>query len=223
MVRGVEVHQQTQESALSGPVWPHEPDFVAPIDRARQVAQYGVISKRLADLAADDDFMTLTTAGGEVELHLGLVGGGLFHPLQAGQHFLTALRLAGFLPGDIAPDKLLLALNLCLLLFIGFALLCTLYRPGLHVGRIVAHVALQMVAVELDNFLHRPIEKIAVVGHHDHGARIGAQGAFEPFRGRNVEMVRRLIEQEQIWFLQEDTRQCRHVFLSATELGDRFV
>ena len=96
-----------------------------------------MISKRLADLAADDDLMTLTTAGGEVELHLGLVGGGLLHPLQAGQHFLPALRLTGFLPGDVAPDELLLALNLCLLLVVGFALLFTLYCPGLHVGRIV--------------------------------------------------------------------------------------
>jgi hypothetical protein len=40
---------------------------------------------------------------------------------------------------------------------------------------------------------------------------------------RNIEMVRGLIEQEQVWFLQEHARQCRHVFLSAAELWYRFV
>jgi hypothetical protein len=52
-------------------------------------------------------------------------------------------------------------------------LLFEVRRPRLDVGRIVAYVVLHVVVVDLDNFLDRTVQKIAVVGHHDDGPRIG--------------------------------------------------
>ena len=49
---------------------------------------------------------------------------------------------------------------------------------------------------DLDNLLHRHIEKIAVVRYQDHGVGIVAQILFQPVTGFEVEVVGRLVQQQ---------------------------
>jgi hypothetical protein len=67
------------------------------------------------------------------------------------------------------------------------------------------------------------VEKITVVRDDDRRAFPLRQIPFEPFNGFDVEMIGRLIEQEQIWIRQQQTRQMRARALSAREVIERHV
>src|SRR5258706_194877 len=51
------------------------------------------------------------------------------------------------------------------------------------------------------------VEEVAVVGHRDHRGRILLQEALEPGHGFGIEVVGRLVEQQQVGTLKEETAQ----------------
>ncbi len=95
-------------------------------------------------------------------------------------------------------DPLLLARErlLARLLLAAFLLepLLLLHQPG----RIVALVGNALAAIELEDPAGDVVEEVAVVGDDQDRARIVAQMAFEPGHRLGVEMVGRLVEQQQL-------------------------
>ena len=74
---------------------------------------------------------------------------------------------------------------------------CLLLEPG----RIVALVGNAVAAIELEDPAGDVVEEVAVVGDDDHGARIVAQMLLQPGDALGVEMVGRLVEQQDVGLL----------------------
>ncbi len=136
---------------------------------------------------------------------------------------MTALRLLRLLCRHIAPNKILLAANLGLLQLISLALLLQPLGFNVDIGRISAGVLRQVMPLHLGDFRHRAVEEIAVVGDHHHRSWVGANKPFEPLRRRDIQVVGRLVEQQQIRRFQQHPRESSHVFLPATQPRRRLL
>ena len=55
-----------------------------------------------------------------------------------------------------------------------------------------------MAAVELQDPLRDVVEEVSVMGDRDDGARLGSQVLFEPLHAFDIEVVGRLVQQQQI-------------------------
>jgi len=70
--------------------------------------------------------------------------------------------------------------------------------PGNQVLAVVARILGKAAVPQFDNAPNHAIEEEPIMGHQDHGEGIVDQVFFQPVAGRQVEMVGRLIEQQQI-------------------------
>ena len=61
-----------------------------------------------------------------------------------------------------------------------------------------------MAAIEFENPAGDVVEEVAVVGDDEDGARIIAQMAFEPGHQFGVEVVGRLVEQQQLGLFEQE-------------------
>ena len=109
-------------------------------------------------------------------------------------------------------DPFLLALDhllarRILALFLGKAL-------GLlaEIGRVIALIGNAPAAIELENPARHIVEEVAVMGDDQDGARIVAQMMLEPVHAFGIEMVGRLVEQQQVGLAQQQLGQ-RHAAL----------
>ena len=74
--------------------------------------------------------------------------------------------------------------------------------------------------VELEDPAGDVVEEVAVVGDDQDGARIIAQMAFQPVHALGVEMVGRLVEQQQVGLVEQQLAQRDAAALAARQLGD---
>ena len=117
-------------------------------------------------------------------------------------------RLGFRLPGARrGGDPFLLARERALVRLLLAAFLLEPLLLLLQPGRVIALVGNAAAAVELENPAGDVVEEIAVVGDDQDGARIVAQMAFEPHHRLGVEMVGRLVEQQQVGLLQQQPAQ----------------
>jgi hypothetical protein len=65
---------------------------------------------------------------------------------------------------------------------------------------------------------HRAVQKPAVVADDQHGVRVAREVAFQPQRAFEVEIVRRLVEQQQVGLREQHARQ-RHAHPPAAREG----
>ncbi len=77
-----------------------------------------------------------------------------------------------------------------------------------------------MPAIELERPFGDVVEEVAVVGDHDHGARIVAQMMLEPGDALGVEMVGRLVEQEDVRLGEQQLAERHAPLLAARQLRD---
>ncbi len=63
---------------------------------------------------------------------------------------------------------------------------------------IIAAVDSELAALDVQDGVDRLVEQVAVVADHDHGSRIARDVLFQPERAFEVEIVGRLVEQEEI-------------------------
>ena len=57
---------------------------------------------------------------------------------------------------------------------------------------------LGLIRAEFPNVANDAVEDVAVMTDDDQGALPGAQGFFQPFDGRSVQMIGRFIQNEQV-------------------------
>ena len=91
---------------------------------------------------------------------------------------------------------------------------------GFEVGGVVALVGHAPAAVELEDPAGDVVEEVAVVGDDQHRAGEVAQVLFEPARGLGVEVVGRLVEQQQVGLAEQQRAERDAALLAARELGD---
>ena len=141
--------------------------------------------------------------------------------LEAIEALLAAAGLLGTLPGAEAANVFLFLGDEGLLLIVG-PLLGKL-AVGLEVGiaGIVAAVLLDLAIDHVEDFIDHGIEKIAVVRDH-HQRNVGhlVERGFQPVEHRQIEVIRRLIQQHQIRPLEQQPRELGPRFLPARKQLD---
>ena len=89
----------------------------------------------------------------------------------------------------------------------------------LEPGGVVALVGNAAAAIELEDPARHVVEEVAVVGDDQDRAGIVAQMAFEPVDRLGVEMVGRLVEQQQLRLFEQQPAERDAAALAAGELG----
>ena len=133
-------------------------------------------------------------------------------PIQSGAAALGLLTaLAGEVLGDVGPllgDERLVLLELP---FLG-------QRPAgfrLGVVGVVAGKARRLPPFDLDDSLAEPIEQVAIVRDHHRPALVGGEELLQPADRVDVEVVGRLVEQQQRLVFQQQLGECGPAALSA--------
>ena len=72
--------------------------------------------------------------------------------------------------------------------------------------------------IELEDPAGDVVEEVAVVGDDQNGARIIAQMAFQPVHALGIEMVGRLVEQQQVGRIEQQPAERDAAALAAGEL-----
>ena len=119
-------------------------------------------------------------------------------------------------PVELVLDRLLATVLLALLLTQPLGL-------GLEETRVIGIVGIITAAIELEHPGHDIVEEVAIVGDEDDVAGIIDQMAFEPRDAFGVEMVGRLVEQQDVGLFEQQLGQRDAATLAARERVDRTV
>ena len=140
-----------------------------------------------------------------------------FHPLQ---RLDAGLGLAGLgrLGFEAVDEGLHVGAGGVLLLLLGDELF-ELGAAG-RVERVVgALVEVELLAVEMQDRADRAVQQVAVVADDEHGVRIAGEEVLEPDRAFEVEIVGRLVQQQDVGAREEHARE-RHAHPPAAgEIG----
>ena len=142
----------------------------------------------------------------------------LLHPVE---ELLLAPGLAG-LP-RLRPVLLDKALELRPALGVRLGLAGELLFAGLfllYVLTVVAGVAGEPAAFELQDRARYGVEEVAVVGDDEHGGLRALDEVLQPLDGLEVEVVGRLVEQDEVGLLEQETGQGYAALLPARERPD---
>src|SRR5690606_21110650 len=143
-----------------------------------------------------------------------------FEPVESR---LPAAGFPGALSGPKSADKLLGLLDELLLLLVLLPMPSSPLLAEFQVAGVRSGIVLDTAEGEIERAGGDPVEKIAVVRNNQAGAAPTSQEVFEPVEHRKIEMVGRLIEQQQIRVRQKRLGQRDTGFLSAAELFDWLV
>ena len=190
--------QQAQQGALADPVVTHQPDAVAPHDLQVQAIDQRPGAEPETDVLGLDDLaagqLRLADADARRPGPADTLSGNLAHglecpdaPLVAGSTGLDALADPGLLLRQLAIE-------------LGVASILVLDRLGLapQVLVIVAGPAHQLTPVYLDDTRGQPLQEGAVVRDEQHRAGPVGDTLLQPLDGGQVEMIGRLVEQQEL-------------------------
>ena len=110
---------------------------------------------------------------------------------------MASIRLNEF---TLARDLLLATICVALVALIGGTAL-------LRIGAVVATEARHVMGADLPDAINDSVKEGAIVAGNDERAVACAQRPLEPLDRLNVEMVRRLVEQEKVWVSDHQPRQ----------------
>ena len=117
---------------------------------------------------------------------------------QPRENLSPPLRLLAVLAGEMPPDVILLLVDRFFLLHEGALLLELPVRALLDERGVAAHVRRCAVRLHVENVVADVLEKRAIVADQHHGLVRALEIFLEPSRGLEIEMVRRLVEQQHI-------------------------
>ena len=187
-----------EEGGLAGAVGPDDADDAARGEDERQLVDQQAVAERLHDAARLDHLVAQARPGRDGQLDLvgaplGRLGFG--DQVVVGGDAGLALALTG--PGRHA-DPLELALERGLAGAVGLLLRRQAGLLLLEPRGVVALPGDAGATVELEDPAGHVVEEVAVVGHRDDRARVLLQGPLEPGDRLGVEVVGRLVEEEQV-------------------------
>ncbi len=215
----LEAHDHLEEGRLSGPVRADDADDAALGQVEGEVVEEEVLAVRLLQALRTDDDVAEARAGRDVDLVrlAAAVGAAVGEELLVGLEARLPLGVAG--AGGHA-DPLQLALERLLLGRLGLLLLREARRLLLEPGGVVPLPRNAGAAVELEDPLGDVVEEVAVVRDGDDGAGVLGEVLLEPADRLGVEVVRRLVEEEEVGLLEEDAAERDAPPLAAGDLRD---
>src|SRR5699024_1982686 len=142
--------------------------------------------------------------------------------LSLGSHFFVAFQTSLVL----CLTCLRTGANPCKFIFQALAQLGVLFTSNLEalslllqVGGVVALVWVQLAAVDLTDPARDVVEEVTVVCDGQDSAWVVFQVLFQPLHGLSIQVVSRLIEQQQVWFAQQQLSQGHAATLTTGKLG----
>ena len=115
--------------------------------------------------------------------------------------------------------QLLQPLKFLLLALVGLGLQLPALALFFPVGRVITGVTGQLPVLQLIDHIRRPVQKKAVMGHHDHGSGIAPHILFQPPHRLQVQVVGRLVKQQNVRFIKQQADQCDFGPLPAGKTG----
>src|SRR6185436_3416534 len=79
------------------------------------------------------------------------------------------------------------------------------------------------VSFEAKDALNNPVEEISVVTYHNQAASEGVEILFKPNKRLNVEIIRRLVQHQQVGRAHQHSKQVQAPLLAARETRDQIV
>ena len=209
LVRRLLADDHAEQRRLAGAVRADDPDDPRPRKLERQVLDQQPVAVALAQVLDLDDLLAEARPGRDDDLELArgaLVVRCLVEQLLVGGEARLALRLAGARrephPVELAGQRARLGVG------------------GLLLGRHARELLLQpagvvaaerdaLPAIQLEDPLRDVVEEVPIVGDGDDRARVLLEEALEPLDGLGVEVVRGLVEEQQVGMLEEQPARAR--------------
>src|SRR5437879_2385214 len=88
----------------------------------------------------------------------------------------------------------------------------------MEISSIIARIFLDAAKGHFYDARDNLVQKVAIMGNDDYGTFPTVQVGFQPLKGRKVKVVCWLIQQQQVWLLQEQFAQGCSRLLSTAEL-----
>ena len=220
---GLGAGQQVDQRGLAGAVRADDADTVAALDADREVIDDLAVAIGTADvLGLENQLAGFFRLGGSqvgVAGCAAIVAALLAQLMQIGEPLDVALAAAGnavaqpmLLVDDLAVELVLVAL------FFGEHLV----TPGLE-SRKAAIDLPDLAAIEPGRGARQIRQKAAVMADEDQRAAAAGEFALQPFDGGEVEMVGRLVQQQDIGLGRQHPRQRRAPRFAAGEVGGILV
>ena len=213
--------QDLQQRRLAGAVLADQGQPLAPLHRDVDARVDDVVAVGLVDAGQRGHAAAGARRLRKREVHLAARAGQL-DALDTLQHLDAALHLAGL--GRLVAEPLDEALDLGDALGLVARARLEQLAPGLALDQevvVVARVHREAVGAEVGDRGDHPVQEIAVVRDHDHGPVVAGQEVLQPGEGGEVQVVGRLVQQQQRWRQQEQPRQRRPHAPAAGKLRQR--
>src|SRR6266516_3240292 len=138
--------------------------------------------------------------------------------LQTVKQFLAASCLAAALTCLVTTDEFFCMCNVCLLrLVLAHTTIHTFFTQT-EVFCIVSWIFLNAAKGQFNHTGDNLIEEVTVMGNHNHSTPPARKVRFQPLKGCQVEVIGRLIQEQEIRFLQQQFRQCSAGLLPTAEV-----
>jgi hypothetical protein len=197
-----------QERGLARAVRPEKPDAVAREETPREPFQYGCAC-RVAERCVLEQHQLPRgprhRRERELERAVDVRRGDLLHPLEGLDPALRLLGLARL--GAEAVDERMQVRDLALLRSKRRLLQRELQRPLALELRVVPGVRHELALVDVHDAVDHAVEEIAVVGDEEQRAGVFAEPVLEPQHRVQVEVIGRLVEQQEIGAAHERLRE----------------
>jgi len=215
-IRLATAQDTTEQSRLARPVRPQDPplfaaqNIEAQVRKQRLIVGFGQVFDAEYDVAGPRRFGKRHPRRGDLARRLDALD-----PLQL---LAAVLGLGVFLPVMVPPHEILHLGDFRLLFLVGPPLDFQPLRLLPLVGCVVARVGVHGAAEQLQRPVRDLVQEIAVVADQDQRLAEINQVALQPFRRFDVQVVRRLVQQQQVRFLEQQLGQQQPVLLAAAEL-----
>src|SRR5262245_6593436 len=137
---------------------------------------------------------------------------------QALEHLASRFSLFCLLSGNIPANKLLGPGNHLLLLIISSSLQLAPFFLLNEIIAVVALIALNFAILEIEHSVDRMIEKEPVMGNNQKCKFITCQIILEPFDRFHVQMIGRLVEQQDVRSNEQEPCQSKTIFFTPRQV-----
>jgi hypothetical protein len=215
--------QEVEQRRLARAVRPDDADAVAAQDLGREVAHHDTLAEALFDRLGDDDLPAGQLCLGSRELD---AAGGTAQravPLAQRVQIAQSLDVALASRGHAVAQPVLLHHELAAqLVLIARFLFQHLVAPRLELGEIAVEAA-GGATIDPGDRARQALEQAPVVADDDECRPQRGEFALQPGDRRQIEVVGRLVEQQDVWRRSQRARECGTTRLAAGETGGLLV
>ena len=199
--------QDLEQRGLAGTIRTDHRNVLTALDFEGNVREERLLAEGLTELLHGQHIISGLEMRGQCQSHLIIQLLRLIQKLHLCERLLTGLcTLDGLLPVKLLQliDDRLLVRDVCLLIIVGLQLRIPDLFLLLGVLGVVAAVHAGSSVIEVDDLRHDMIEEIPVMGDEQNRSVVALQHLLKPLNRLDVEVVRRLIEDEEVRLREED-------------------